>query len=200
MRQAIEQLERLILPHEATSTPADSKTRLSSAGPNTLHRVLLGLSKPTSHASPSQYTLNALFDSSLNSSQLAALEFALNAPEVACIHGPPGTGKTRVLVEVIRQMVYAPNETSSDGPGSGKTNAKNPLKILVCGASNLAVDNLLERLSSPTPIPTRHTANPSNVSRDDALTTPMRHYPPIALTRLGHPARVMSSLQSRTLE
>jgi DNA polymerase alpha-associated DNA helicase A len=45
-------------------------------------------------------------------------------------------------------------------------------KVLVCGASNLAVDNLLERL--------------------------MPHK--IPLIRLGHPARVMSDLQDATLD
>jgi DNA polymerase alpha-associated DNA helicase A len=200
MQRAIEQLGRLVLPHEDTSTPGDSRPRLSIPGPNSLHRVLLGISKPTNHPSASQYALNRFFDSSLNASQVAAIRFALNAPEVACIHGPPGTGKTRVLVEVIRQIVYAPNETLSDDHGDNKSNSKTPLKVLVCGASNLAVDNLLERLSLPTPLPTKHTADPSNSSADHALTTPMKHYPPIALTRLGHPARVMSSLQSRTLE
>ena len=65
---------------------------------------------------------------SLNASQQAAVEFALSAQDVAIIHGPPGTGKTTTVVELIRQAV-----------ARGET-------VLACAPSNLAVDNLLERL------------------------------------------------------
>ena len=67
-------------------------------------------------------------DAGLNSSQLAAVEFALTASDAAIVHGPPGTGKTRTVVELIRQAV-----------ARGE-------KVLACGPSNLSVDNLLERL------------------------------------------------------
>ena len=50
--------------------------------------------------------------------------------DLAMIHGPPGTGKTRTLVEIIRQEVR-----------SGK-------KVLFSAASNTAVDNMAERLDS----------------------------------------------------
>ncbi|CAN0581972.1 unnamed protein product, partial [Laminaria digitata] len=53
---------------------------------------------------------------------------ALFAPVLALIHGPPGTGKTRTLIEVIRQSV-ARQES-----------------VLATAASNQAVDNLAERL------------------------------------------------------
>ncbi len=67
-------------------------------------------------------------DPRLNESQRAAVEFAGAAKDVAVIHGPPGTGKTRTLVELIRQSV------------------NKGLKVLVCAPSNLGVDNLFERL------------------------------------------------------
>jgi ATP-dependent RNA/DNA helicase IGHMBP2 len=67
-------------------------------------------------------------DAHLNPPQRAAVELALGAPEIALIHGPPGTGKTRTLVEVIRQCV-----------AQGE-------RVLVTAASNTAVDNLAERL------------------------------------------------------
>ncbi|KAF8506254.1 AAA domain-containing protein [Gautieria morchelliformis] len=193
------QLQRLLLPNEGFSSSTGTISSPSNNGPNSLHRVLLGLSRPTPPPSASPTTLNRFFDSSLNASQVAAVEFCLNAPEVACIHGPPGTGKTRVLVEVIRQMVYSSAIPNGQAP-IGQVTCKTPLKILVCGSSNLAVDNLLERLSSPTPLPTKPPANISSTAKDEALSTAVAHYPPIALTRLGHPARVMSSLQSRTLD
>lgn len=44
------------------------------------------------------------------------------------LHGPPGTGKTTTVVEIILQEV------------------KRGSKILACAASNIAVDNIVERL------------------------------------------------------
>ena len=201
MRRAVEQLQSLVLTKEDCSTPTDTKPSQSSLRMNSLHKVLLGLSEPTSRPTTSQSTVKLFFDSSLNASQVAAVNFSLNAPEVACIHGPPGTGKTRVLVEVIRQLVYTPDEDSSSNQEmGGHSIPKTPMKILVCGASNLAVDNLLERLSLPIPLLTKSSTRSSYTAKDGASSAPVKYYPSISLTRLGHPARVMSSLHSRTLE
>ena len=52
-----------------------------------LTEVLLGM------AMPARRTLVhdiSFFDDSLNDSQMTAVKFALEAVEVACIHGPPG--------------------------------------------------------------------------------------------------------------
>ena len=68
------------------------------------------------------------FAASLNPSQEAAIRFAKSAEDLAIIHGPPGTGKTTTVVELICQEV-----------ARGKT-------VLACAPSNTAVDNLLERL------------------------------------------------------
>ncbi|MEQ9308516.1 MAG: AAA domain-containing protein [Balneolaceae bacterium] len=59
----------------------------------------------------------------------AVLE-ALHHKPVYLIQGPPGTGKTTVIVELIQQIIRQ------------NSNAK----ILVTSQSNLAVDNVLERL------------------------------------------------------
>ena len=64
----------------------------------------------------------------LNPPQLDAVSFALSAKDVAIIHGPPGTGKTTTLAELIYQAVQSGN------------------KVLACAPSNTAVDNLLEKL------------------------------------------------------
>ena len=65
---------------------------------------------------------------SLNAPQRDAIRFALAAKDVAIIHGPPGTGKTTTVAELIRQAVARGD------------------KVLACAASNHAVDNLLEKL------------------------------------------------------
>src|SRR5262249_59372597 len=93
-------------------------------------------------------------DPALNDSQREAVRFALAAVDLAVIHGPPGTGKTTTVVEVIRQAVRRGD------------------KVLVCAPSNLAVDNLLERLLA---------------HGDQAV-------------RLGHPARVLPQLREHTLD
>lgn len=134
--------------------------KLEAAEPlSPLLSVLLGQQKPTvqkrSDAAPLQ-----LIDENLNDSQKEAVDFALSSEEVALIWGPPGTGKTQTLVEIIRQCVRAEQS------------------VLVCGASNLAVDNILARLSVPHP----------NFSQ------------PIPLTRVGHPARVLAGLGRHTLD
>ncbi|TWT34194.1 AAA domain-containing protein [Blastopirellula retiformator] len=63
----------------------------------------------------------------LNDSQQAAVQLALSARDFAIIHGPPGTGKTITLAEIV-QAAVARGE-----------------KVLACAPSNLAVDNLVER-------------------------------------------------------
>lgn len=67
-------------------------------------------------------------DSHFNESQRHAIQFAMSARDIAIIHGPPGTGKTTTVVELIRQAVLR---------GS---------KVLACAPSNTGVDNLLEKL------------------------------------------------------
>lgn len=67
-------------------------------------------------------------DHGLNDVQKLAVRRALGADRLALVHGPPGTGKTRTLVEVVRAVV-----------ARGE-------RVLVTAASNTAVDNLAERL------------------------------------------------------
>lgn len=64
----------------------------------------------------------------LLSSKKDAISKALSAKNVFLLHGPPGTGKTTTVVEIILQEV------------------KRGSKILACAASNIAVDNIVERL------------------------------------------------------
>eukprot|EP00897_Mesotaenium_endlicherianum_P003704 jgi/Mesen1/3361/ME000191S02500 len=118
----------------------------------------------------------ALLDEGLNAEQIAALQLSLGmgggrggagpaagAPggtptgaDVAVIQGPFGTGKTRVLVEIVRQKVNAGQ------------------RVLVCAASNAAVDNLAGAL--------------------------LRANPRLPLARAGMPERVGAGMEKHTLE
>ncbi len=90
----------------------------------------------------------------MDSSQRESVRFALLQRELAVIHGPPGTGKTTTVVEAVTQCV------------------RTGLRVLCCAPSNIAVDNLLERL----------VANK------------------VKAVRLGHPARVNRELQAYSLD
>ena len=69
------------------------------------------------------------FNENLNEYQIEAVKRALGSQPLFLIHGPPGTGKTTTLVEVIEQLVKRKNK-----------------KVLATADSNTAVDNLMERL------------------------------------------------------
>jgi superfamily I DNA and/or RNA helicase len=69
-------------------------------------------------------------DDALDDRQRAAVDAALRSGDLALIHGPPGTGKTRTLVEVVRQRV-----------ARGE-------RVLCTAPSNTAVDNLGVRLAA----------------------------------------------------
>lgn len=65
---------------------------------------------------------------------------ALSSPDFAILEGPPGSGKTTVICELVMQLIER-----------GK-------RVLLCASTHVAVDNVLERLKSET-----------NESRDHVL-------------------------------
>lgn len=114
--------------------------------------VLFGEREPEFASKPATEAIR-WFDEALDPSQREAIANALRAEHVALIHGPPGTGKTTAVVELIRQCVA------------------NGERILACAPSNVAVDNLAERL----------------------LRAGLR------IVRLGHPARVQAAVRDVSL-
>ncbi|KAL8170111.1 UNVERIFIED_CONTAM: DNA-binding protein SMUBP-2 [Gekko kuhli] len=94
------------------------------------------------------------YNESLDASQKEAVRFSLAQKELSVIHGPPGTGKTTTVVEIILQAV------------------QQGLKVLCCAPSNIAVDNLVEKLAG----------------RKERI------------LRLGHPARLLESIQPHSLD
>lgn len=91
-----------------------------------LRRIAAGELEPAFDRAPAW----SPHDVELDEPQRAAVSAALAARDVALIHGPPGTGKTRVLVEVVRQLV-----------ARGE-------RVLVAAASNAAVDHLTGQLAA----------------------------------------------------
>ncbi|KAM0755484.1 P-loop containing nucleoside triphosphate hydrolase protein [Meredithblackwellia eburnea MCA 4105] len=154
--RTLEHLLRKLLP-APNEDGVEGTTAKEIKPPTPLVGMLLGIEPLPTPASPTPLTL---FDPLLNNSQKEAISFALGpSSTISLIWGPPGTGKTQTLVEIIRQLV-ASNQ-----------------RVLVCGASNLSVDNVLQRLSFPHP-----------------------ELAPIPLTRIGHPARVLNALVEHTLD
>jgi ATP-dependent RNA/DNA helicase IGHMBP2 len=105
---------------------------------------------------------------SLNPAQRRAAMHALLAEDVALVHGPPGTGKTHVLVEVIRRCV-----------ARGE-------RVLALTASNAAIDHLA--LSLLRAEPTLGLAR----AGDPARTAPLlEQHTLVALTE-AHPHRALA--------
>lgn len=69
-----------------------------------------------------------LINQNLDDSQFEAVTFAMKQTELAVLFGPPGTGKTKTLHEIIHQSI-----------NRGE-------KILCTAATNIAIDNLAMRL------------------------------------------------------
>ena len=90
----------------------------------------------------------------LNDSQKEAVKKALQARDFYLIQGPPGTGKTMTAIEIINQGI-----------------TRN-LDILATADSNIAVDNLVERLAQFD----------------------------VKVLRVGHPLRVTPVLREHTLD
>ena len=96
-----------------------------SGRPAQLRDILLGERAPRFGAGGSFAPSNAR----LNPAQAEAVRFALDAQDAALIHGPPGTGKTTTVAELIKEA------------------AARRERVLATAPSNVAVDNMTETLA-----------------------------------------------------
>ena len=82
------------------------------------------------------YTIQVKVDPKLNLEQKKAVQLGCSLKEsVGIIHGPPGTGKTEVIVEIVKHYIEL-----------GK-------KVLVLSETNIAVENMIEKIGK------EHTVN-----------------------------------------
>ena len=107
----------------AVTLVKDSKGRLGH-----LRNISVGETQPEFGGDERANKKPIEFKTELNESQQAAVQFCLQANDAAIVHGPPGTGKTTTVIELIIQAVARGD------------------RVLACAPSNTAVDNLLERL------------------------------------------------------
>ncbi|KAI4723758.1 DNA helicase [Aureobasidium sp. EXF-10728] len=147
-------LGRMLLADRSMNQTMTKLLKMPESEHSTLMRVLFGQSSAVTVQPADMAKDLEWMDPSLNDSQKEAIKFALASSEVALIHGPPGTGKTHTLIELIRQCL------------------KQGLRLLVCGPSNISVDNIVERLS-PHKVP---------------------------MVRLGHPARLLPGVLNHSLD
>eukprot|EP00850_Spirogloea_muscicola_P020804 SM000227S07450 [mRNA] locus=s227:100119:105650:+ [translate_table: standard] len=158
----------LLVPDSVTFDRMRSALDALERGPvgmSHLLEVLLGCQPPRPGAwsllqpQPGACSTDKFLDSQLNEDQRNAVRLCTGrngSVAVAVVHGPFGTGKTRTLVEVVRQRA-----------ASGE-------RVLVCAASNAAVDNLAVALLAADPT--------------------------LALVRTGAPERVSPALSTHTFE
>ncbi|VDP14238.1 unnamed protein product [Onchocerca flexuosa] len=93
-------------------------------GEKLIHYVHCSVPLPTSR--PDEVSEKAI---KLNEDQRHAVAAALNKSRpIVTIHGPPGTGKTAVIAQIVMEAVSRKQ------------------KVLICAPSNVAVNNIVDRL------------------------------------------------------
>jgi len=142
--------------HKRLKRALDDLRKLPSSSPCSSLLEQVFPCKPASNNYAAHSEQLVYFNDDLDASQKNAIDFVLhNQQKISVIHGPPGTGKTTSVVEVVKQAVK-----------------RYSLKVLVCAPSNIAVDNLVDKLAKGG----------------------------LKVIRLGHPARVVGELQKYSLD
>lgn len=105
---------------------------------------------------PKPYNVAWGGDCRLNPQQREAVQKALGAPELCLIWGPPGTGKTEVIMEIAKQEALRGHKT------------------LIASQANLAVDNALARLHGAADVwPLRIIKDDYELEKEDELKVPV---------------------------
>lgn len=129
--------ELCLRPNTATLKRQREAVRQLQDAPSPAHLPLLRLFEgsrfahwpaPASRSAVSRWYELKDLDRPGTASQRAFVEKALRTPDFAFLEGPPGSGKTTAICELVLQLV-----------GEGK-------RVLLCGSTHVAVDNVLERL------------------------------------------------------
>ena len=77
--------------------------------------------------------------------QREATTLALNTPDIALIHGPPGTGKTTVICGIVEELV------------------RRGQRVLLVAPTHVALDNVLERVGDRAGVTAIRLGSPDNV-------------------------------------
>eukprot|EP00986_Skeletonema_menzelii_P003391 scaffold1040_cov149-Skeletonema_menzelii.AAC.4 len=121
-----------------------------------------------------EYNLDST-NTNLDYSQKEAIIFALSSTcPISLIHGPPGTGKTTTVANLIRCAVRCLG-----------------WKVLVTAPSNVAVDNVLERIMQ---------IEETEIKGSNKRRATKSSKSKIKAVRLGHPARIQQGIQKYSLE
>lgn len=112
---------------------------------NELSNIIIGIKKP-------EYKNEDLsvkfFNNNLNKYQKEAVKNALKSKDIFLIHGPPGTGKTTTISEIILQECKRKN------------------KVIATADSNIAVDNILLNLSRYEKFNIVRIGHPTRISKE----------------------------------
>jgi len=115
--------------------------------------------KPSS--SLSNVKVTDYFGLDLNETQRKAVEEALQAKNIFSLHGPPGTGKTRVCAEILAQQL----------------NLNKNSHILVTCASDEATENIMNALKKILPPELHHLILRLGSSGESSLNYKIKHSP-----------------------
>jgi superfamily I DNA/RNA helicase len=112
-----------------------------------------------SHKVPplTEFVRTKVFRNPPTAKQEAAIEAALNTPDIALVQGPPGTGKTTVIAAILERLNELADKRGTTIKG----------QVLLTGFQHDAVENMIERLTlNGLPVP--KFGKRSNAEEDDA--------------------------------